>query len=749
MTAPRPIVHPLPLVGALVSALAGPVSAEEAGIPKIEAPDLQFDVLHGGTLLAPHGFVARIGERMVMGDALRYDRANDDLYATGRVVMVMPGVRIHAERLGMHPQAESGDAWNVEAFVERQGRRLVITAERAHFDRLNVVFDGVRANAGYGGIIGFGASSAHVYLREEPAEDRQGFRREVAGVSMTSPTARIIGIPVLWVPYVYRDFVYDYPWTRYVGGHSRRLGDFVTGWIGSDLPEVAGWHPRLEARGDAYSRTGEGYGAEARWERPGVGTGQVEWFNIPHEIVMGGEGDRENLATRSAHVLDAEQQLHATTGFGSGALYARWVSLPDPDPIDPANPTLAPPPERFRADYLRDDLDRRPLARRGVTGVWTVPFGSLTLDTERRPNIELQTTDRLWGAELSVPQTRLIGPLHLAGDAWTEDLRREAADTQALRTRYDTALSAMEWQGPFGFDADGGLRGLRYNQGRLAGVDFADAQGRWLPYADAGVRLRVEGDLDDGLLHTVTPRIGVQVLGTGRGDTLPAYGFGDTRDVLEEDKRYLVTSLDTALTRSRTLFYATVAARWALRDQDRLYLDSAGAQQLAANRLVDVIGNAQGSPIASVTLTTAFDYDAQRHAWQSINATAAWVAARNLQFRYTATLLPADTVPGEEHGQIWQQTPGITVLANRYRFDGDFTFQPGGHNLDQWELQATRRMVDGELTLFYQVVHNPDGSLYDQRIGVGFSTTLGTSPAATSTGQPSARPAHSTGINFR
>ena len=136
----------LPLVSALVHLTA----VESTKIPfaldtkvHIEAPSLEMGA--DGAKIAPHGFVARMGEKVLIGDALRYDDKNDDLYATGQVVMVMPGVRLHAARLGLHPKAENGDAWDVEAFVEHAGRRITIKAERVHLDRKVLYFDGIHA----------------------------------------------------------------------------------------------------------------------------------------------------------------------------------------------------------------------------------------------------------------------------------------------------------------------------------------------------------------------------------------------------------------------------------------------------------------------------------------------------------------------------------------------------------------------------------------------------------------------------
>ncbi len=709
----------LPLVGALATLAAG----ESPTLPlagdlnvRLETPNLEFD--KSGALIAPRGFVAHMGDKLLIGDALRYHQKNDDLYATGKVVLVMPGVRLHATRLGLHPKAQNGDAWEVEAFVEHAGRRITITADRVHIDRTMLSFEGVHAIAGYGGLVGFGATAARVYLRDKPADDRKGFERQVEGIELVGTTIRAGGVPVMWLPYLYRDFYYDYPWTRYEGGKTRRLGYYIRGWVGTSLREIAGWHPHLEARGDMYSRTGEGWGVRAAWENSDYGQGQITWYNIPHEIVMGGANDLENVATRDASVFDAEQQLH---GLG-GALYARWVTLPDTDPVAPGDPAQ-PWDERFRADYLRNDLEHRPFARRGVTGTWGTSLGTITLDSERRANPEQPLTDRLWGVQVQIPRIQIAGPLHVGGAGWTESLENVAANADAVRTSFDGTLSAMQWFGPLGIDIGGGVQGLAYQDGHLAGV-AQDDQARLIPVVTAGMRTRFVGDWGNGLTHIFTPRIGLELYQKGEGDVLSPWNFGDPRDDLQEDLHLGTLGFDTSLNGSRSLFRATAVARWGLRDHDRLYTDAFGLQQIANSPLVDVIGSLEGSPIASLTMTGTFNYDAQREQWRSFDFGTSWVTSRWVALRYNGSLIPATTTTAEQ----WQHRPGFTLISNRYRFDGDATFRPGGEAVDQWLGQLTRHMVDGDLSLTYELVRDENGSIYDRRFGVGFSMAIGGAP---------------------
>jgi hypothetical protein len=300
-----------------------------------------------------------------------------------------------------------------------------------------------------------------------------------------------------------------------------------------------------------------------------------------------------------------------------------------------------------------------------------------------------------------------------------------------VRTRYDTAASFMQWAGGLGVDGAIGVRGLDYQDIRLAGVAQEDPAGRHVYYQTAGLRVRLVGDLGDGLTHTFTPRVGVAVTSRGYGQDLPLFNFGDSRELLDEDQRYLTVGFDTALTRSRGLFRASVVTFWGLRQRDLLHTADDGTLQ-TGQRLVDVQASVQGTPTPTLTLTGDADYDNLNQRFKAMDFTVSWIPSPHAMLRYTGTLQHDPTAAGApvtvSEDQAWQHRPGVTIVGNRYRLDADVMLQPGGPFLDAWSLQLTRRMVDGELTLFYDVVHNTTGELYDRRIGLGFSLSLGGGP---------------------
>lgn len=680
-------------------------------LPTIEAPDLSIE--NGGVLIAPHGFVARMGDRVLMGDRLRYDQDHDDMYASGDIVYIMPDIRIHADRIGLHQKAESGEAWEVEAQIENKERRYNVLASKIEFNRQGLLFRGVRGSS-YGGVLGVGASRVYVALREHPAKDREGFEREVASITLQSPYLTIGGVPVFWLPALARDFTVDYPWTRFEVGHSSRLGNFVRSWIASSLPEFLGLHTVLIGRFDSYTSAGKAGGGGLVWRHPVLGKGLFEYFAFNPEIVHDNEGDGERLAKRPAHVVDTEHRFQIPGGAVSG----RWVRIPDADPLVPHGSSAGlPPDERFRSDFMRDDLETRPLARRGVTGAWGTSFGNIVLDTERKHHDELLTTDRLFGAQLEIPETAIIDPVHFQGNAWVEKLRNDSTETEAVRTRTEAALNAIQWFGPIGVDASGGVRGKHYDDGIIADSEVGYEEHRYVGFTDEGLRTRFVGEFANGLTHTIMPRAGIQLITKGTGDELNAYNFGDDRETLEEDKQYGVLSLDTNISRERLLFHANVITRWALRRREREYIDENGAAQIGPSSLVDVAGAMDGSPVPTLKLFSNFSYDALRSRFTSLDFKAEWIVHPRVKLTDTMTMLLAD----DDHANVWQNRPGIIFNSNRYKIECEFKYRPDGDAIDGIKLEVTRHMVDGDLSISYGEVKNFDGNLTDTRTSVSFT----------------------------
>ncbi len=550
---------------------------------------------------------------------------------------------------------------------------------------------------------------------------RSGFRRYVAAISATSPVTTFAEIPIFWLPYVYRDFRYWWPWSQAAAGTSQRQGTWIRYWAGSDLPTYAGWKTRIAVRGDNNTFSGPGYGAYGRWFHDRFGKGQAEWFEMPREVVTSTSGDgRDGIATRHARAVTVDHQVQ----FPGGALALQWDQLPAGDPRAPGDTT--PPDERFRADYMRKNLNERPLARKGATASYGTSLGTVVVDAERNPYPDRPDTERWLGVQMSAPRTTLVGPVRLEADGWMESLHRDLEGSRADRLSYRTGLAATKWLGGIALDIDGGVRGVNYYNGVLRGSDRPNVEERHVAYGDAGVSLRMEGDFGEAgrpLTNTITPTVGVQVLGAGRGDPLPGYGFGDSRDTLDEDRRYLVTGASTSLATSRQLFSASATARWGLRREDRRWTDGSGTEQYGRGALADLSLFADGAPLKDVVVALSALYDHRPREWQNFDGSARWMVHERVVLRWRGSMIPV-AIDGSRQ---WSQEPGLTLVGNRYRVDAHLTIRPNGAPLDSWYVGASRRMAEGDAMATYQVIRDPGARKADHRFGLGFS--LGGGPA--------------------
>jgi hypothetical protein len=487
----------------------------------------------------PNGFVARQGDLVLLGDALRHDLRRNMLYAEGRVVLAVAPLRIHADRLGIDGNAQRGEAWNVQAWIDTPDGRMPIAAEHISFSRSEIVFTGLSSRR-YGGVFGFNAGTLRIRLREKPAEERPEPARYVSDVSLSNVRFTAFSVPWFWMPGLYRDFTIDYPWTQMRFGSSSRLGTYAIFRIASSLPEFAGFNTRAELRTDSYSNAGFGIGGEFAWKHNTIGRGRAMWFGID-EKTTAIDDPESDLGEHGHRVFDAEH----FAPIPGGAISLRYTSLPNRDPVNPDTGVQA-PIERFRNDYLREDLNERPFARQGAAVAWGLSYGTVVVDTERRPSEDTPGTDRLVGLQAVIPSFNVIGPLHADGNGWMELIDDDVNDHRAWRLTSDGAVRSLVWIGGIGFDADAGARGILYTQRSFNGVDSDGSVRSAAPYAAAGLRVRLEGG-GLGWRHSLTPRVGIDVAGAARGNSLIGEGFGDPRDDLNVDHRWVVTGFDTAL----------------------------------------------------------------------------------------------------------------------------------------------------------------------------------------------------------
>jgi hypothetical protein len=720
---------------ASLAALAGGLAAGDAFT--LEAPGANTRLGPGGVLyVAGSGFVWRKADWLVSGEALRLDQANDDLWAEGHVILVMPRIRLHVAKVGLHPERKSGEAWGVEAWIDAArpdagrpdaagpdaalpARQMRIRAERVELADDRLSFHGVEADLGHGGAARLHCPILRIWLREEQRTDKSPDRiaRYVEGVAATRPYVTMAGVPVLWLPYLYRDYIIDYPWTHVEGGQNTRQGWWIRYRIGSNLPEAAGWRTRLVGRVERNARAGNGYGLEAYWKHKRLGRGSATWVELPKERVADPADEEQEGGVRRASAYDLEH--HAAGERWSAA--ARWTRTPDADPSSTL-PDGRSPDERFRADFLAQDLGQKPFARRGGVLTWRLPGMAVTVDAERRTNRDIDETERWLGLEAVLPRLVLAGPVGIEGSARIEDLHQQVRETEARRTTWDGKAVAAWWLGGVGFSAEAGGKGVRYDDGRFGGTVLDPVIERRLPYTNAAVRLRTAAHWDD-VQSTIEPRLGLQVVGRGEGDDRAPFDFLDGRDAPEEDVRFLVTGCDASVAGPQRGFTLGVQARWGLRQVDRELLLPGGELAESRTALADVSASASGRPHPRLSLDLASVWDARPERWTSFDSNVRWRVHDRVRLTYDGSLVSGAV----QEGYRIQHKPGVEVSANRYRLDAwvqaipDGPDSPGGRAIDIYGVQVHRRMVDGHLTFGYEIIYGDDSHVSDRRISLGFS----------------------------
>ncbi len=704
----------------LVLAAAATLPGEDGFAIEAAGPELAPD----GALVARQGFVLRLGDSRLVGDAVRWHQAQDELFAQGRIVYTEAGIRIAASRIGLRPGARTGDAWEVDATLEIPGRpgpvagesrRIRLRAAQVRLTAESLEFIDVEADGGHGGVAAVRAPRITAWLRPSPEDGRSGAARHLEGLTIAGPTTTLAGVPVLWLPWLYRDFLVDYPWNRFETGKTTRQGVYFRWWLGTALPPLAGWRTFVAGRVDANSRNGEGYGAVARWRHPAAGRGELSWLRYPEESVKGPDDDRSTTAVRDQQVLDVEHRVGGSLGPTSAwAASARWLSVPDREDRLPGVPEEQ-PGLRFRSDYLSDDVEHRPYGRRGVAFAAATPLLAITADTRWRVSDEDPATERWAALGLDLIPLRLAGPIHAVGGAEMAVLRRRLDDDQALRSRWRSGVAAGDWLGATGlaWDAELGAEGLRYDDGELAGSEVED-EGRGVPVGRAGLRWRLVGR-DGTRSLVVVPRIGVDLRGEGIGDGLAAWRF-DSEDALEEDRRWLVTGVVTRLADSKTGigFRAGIEARWALRDWDRRYADD--DTRFGPDPLAEVVMDLSGRPLRDLETDITATWDGRPRTWTEVDGDARWWIHPRTALTWSTVVIP-DAQPRDR----WRQEPGVVLVGNRYTAIATATFQDGGQAIDRWSGELIRRMVEGELNAGIELVRAYDTQREDLRLTVGFT----------------------------
>ena len=322
-----------------------------------------------------------------MGDALRWDQAHNLIFAHGRVQLSLPGILIEAESLGSQLELQQGEAWNVNltyrqaindsnsslngeeltatqptAFVERQ-----LMVEHLTWNEQEITATGITARGGHGGLLQVRADSLTIGRRPRPLDYRDGAARHLRFIKLKGITIALGGLPVGYLPIAYRDFIRDYPWTRYQFSNDSRLGYALDAAIGWRLPPLAGWHIRPQFEADIFEQYGTGLGLRVSAEHDQWGSAEAHYYGVFH-----GRGQRNDfhyqgfdLSWRDTWGVPPDRWSATSASEGQGAVSLRWSHIPDSWPGED--------PRQLYHDLHRADAQHRPLPRQGAVSASNGP----------------------------------------------------------------------------------------------------------------------------------------------------------------------------------------------------------------------------------------------------------------------------------------------------------------------------------------------------------------------------------------
>ena len=403
------------LAGLLSAAGIAPTDAAsfEVGTAQLDIPDWQ--VSSEGIHYAPTGFVLTNQAYTLVGDALRWDQEHDILFATGRIRFSLPGMVIHAESLGSRIGLRQGEAWNVTLWYQHGEIERRISARHLTWNDDQIAAHGVTGATGYGGLVSMAAQSLVIGRRPQPKMDEEGPGRHLSFIHMKHFRAYLSGIPVWYWPHMYRDFLRDYPWTRYRVNQNNRRGIGLDMGIGWRMAPLLGWHLRPQIEIDAFEKLGTGVTARIRGEHETLGKTEVLTWGVQHGP------QRRNHWSYTGYDVAWQNQWHIhdhEDPFGPvGAAHLRWASLPRSWPGEH--------PKQLYHDLFDQDFAHRPLPRQGGSAALQWAHVGVSLDRAGFADEQIDQHERDINLALTIPTQRLFADVHghaaFTTEQWTKN----------------------------------------------------------------------------------------------------------------------------------------------------------------------------------------------------------------------------------------------------------------------------------------------------------------------------------------
>ena len=664
------------------------------------------------------------GQIEIIANGMRWDQITNEIFLTGNVSILHPEYTMRATHLSFNLSKQEGQAFDAELHVMKNGKRIVISCERIEISPKTFVLSQLQTNSGHGSLFHLKAANITVRRADEPHAHRSGITAQIDDITIKHPRFKIGAVPVFWFPVLYRDYRLDYPWTKLELGHESDRGAYARAWIGFDMPRIGDFSSNLRMRMDHYELSGKGYGPELKWNSATIGKGSAYWFRMDPEKLLidtdGGFPDFNDLAFNNLYdkmsgtVIERRQaeawEFEHQTQFNGGAWYLRYADLPNA--IDGTLDS-----DQFRADHHEDIMEQQPIARQGLNASWQTALLSIDYQRAVQAFEDSRLADKNHAFQFTLRPWQITRQLHQY--AQLEIAQFETNDvgisgtphSEAWRTHAKVGLQLSDWLPRWGYDLDLGIKHLGYQQMTLADTDENDS-GRHVLFANLGVKTRVVGSFESGLSHTFKPRIAFLYHADAHGDDLPFYNVGDNDHVLTEDQQVIEIILENEIRKNVRYFQMENAFRFAVRDEDRKFIDESGNSIEGEDAFLGVDNNFSGKPYPQFLLSGDMDYNGVTRTWTTLDARMHYNANEHLALSWKVARTPAssDTVA------YWQHEPAIHIQANRYDVNYKLILREGGDAVDGFQLAFDRKMIDGSLGLAFELDRDLNGNVSDRRV---------------------------------
>lgn len=664
------------------------------------------------------------GQIEVLANGMRWDQETDELFLTGQVRILHPEFTMLASHLSFNVSKQEGQAFDAEIHLMKDGQRVVLQCERIEISPKTFQLSQMTTNSGHGSLFHLKAADITVRRADEPHPHRSGITAQIDDITIKHPRFKIGAVPVFWFPVLYRDYRLDYPWTKIVLGHESDRGAYARAWIGFDMPRLGDLSSNIRMRADHYELSGKGYGPELKWHSTLAGKGSAYWFRMePEKLLVDTEGgfpdfndlainnlydkmSGTQVARRQAEAWEVEHQFQ----FHGGAGYVRYADLP------PAiNGALD--SDQFRADHHEDIMDHQPLARQGFNTSWQTDLVSIDYQRAVQAFEDSRLADKNHAFQFTLRPWQITQQLHQYATMEIAQFETDDAGiagtphSEAWRIQALAGLQFSDWLPLWGYDLDFGIQHLGYEQMTISDVEEQDS-GRHTLFANLGLKTRIVGSFESGLRHTFKPRIAFVYHARAHGDDLPFYNVGDERHLLTEDSQILELSLENEIRKDVRYFQMENALRFAIRDEDRFFINEAGTEVKGNDAFLSIENNFSGKPHPKLLLTGDADYNGVTRTWTTLDTRLHYDANEHLALSWRLTRTPENS----DTAAYWQHEPAIHIKANRYDVHYKLILREDGDDIDGFHLAFDRKMIDGSLGLAFELDRDNNGSVNDRRI---------------------------------